>query len=94
MGHTRFPLLPLDLIGQERFECSRGGVSIRSLGFGQVVSGDQQVDDLMGHIDAEMLQALPFAPAALLSSLGIGKRSAATTIRAIGELRRRRLICH
>ncbi len=44
-----------NLIGQEYFDCFLDGVSIRGVGFGQVVAGDQQVDEHKWHFDAEML---------------------------------------
>ena len=43
------------MIGQECFERFPGSVSISGFGFGQIILGDQSIDDFMRHIDTKML---------------------------------------
>ncbi len=63
------PLSLPNLIGQEFFDGSLDGMSIRSVGFGRITLGSHPFDERIGYIDAEMPQVLPFAAAVLRGAM-------------------------
>ena len=63
------PLSLPNLIGQEYFDGSLDGKSIRGARFGRITLGSHRFDERTGHIGAEMPRALTFAAAALACAM-------------------------